>query len=157
MSNQMRWRYGDTSPVVFQVASATVIEIGDLLYVDDDEVKPAGDQEDQASPAGNQELFHDSFAGVAMQQSPAGEAEPIRVATRGVFEFDASTGAYEIGDFLGPDENVAGDALENQKVTDVAGPNLAVGRCVRRPASVANSVLVEIVSTVVHGGPQGPE
>jgi len=157
MSNQMRWRYGDTAPVVFQVASDTVIEIGDLVYLDSDEVKPAGDQADQLTASANQELFHDNFAGVAMQASPAGDAEPIRVATRGVFDFDAASGAYEIGDYLGADEVAAGDALENQKVTDVSGPNLAVGRCVRRTASAAASVLVEIVSTVLHGGPQGPE
>ncbi len=31
MTDKMRWRYGDTNPVVAPVDSATVIEIGDLV------------------------------------------------------------------------------------------------------------------------------
>ena len=157
MSNQMRWRYGDTSPVAMAVDSATVIEIGDLLYLDTDDVKPAGDQTDQSTEAANQALFHTNFAGVAIQQSRAGDTEPIRVATRGAFDFDVASGAFEVGDLFGAVENVAGDALENQTVTDVGALNLAIGRCIRRAPSATSSVIVEIVSTVMHGGPQAPE
>lgn len=32
MSDKMRWRYGDTNPVVAAIDAATVIEIGDLVY-----------------------------------------------------------------------------------------------------------------------------
>ena len=42
MSSTMRWRYGETNPIVLPVASATVIEIGDLVYFDSGTVKPAG-------------------------------------------------------------------------------------------------------------------
>ena len=41
MANTMRWRYGDTCPVVLPVDSATVIEIGDMVYLDTDDAKPA--------------------------------------------------------------------------------------------------------------------
>ena len=41
MTDKMRWRYGDTNPVVAAVAAATVIEIGDLLYQDTNNAKPA--------------------------------------------------------------------------------------------------------------------
>ena len=41
MSSTMRWRYGETNPVVLPVASATVIEIGDLVYFDSGTLKPA--------------------------------------------------------------------------------------------------------------------
>ena len=41
MSDILRWRYGDTSPVVIPVDSATVIEIGDLVYLDTEDAKPA--------------------------------------------------------------------------------------------------------------------
>src|SRR3954466_1580321 len=37
MSNTMRWRYGDTCPVMLPVDSATVIEIGDMLFLDTDD------------------------------------------------------------------------------------------------------------------------
>ena len=41
MTDKMRWRYGDTNPVVAAVDAATVIEIGDLLWQDTDDAKPA--------------------------------------------------------------------------------------------------------------------
>jgi len=85
MSNTMRWRYGETNPVVLPVLSATVIEIGDLVYLDTGTTKPAGALTYGASLAATQEAFHDKFAGVAMQQSRAGDTQDIRVATTGVF------------------------------------------------------------------------
>ncbi len=39
--DKMRWRYGDTNPVVAAVDADTVIEIGDLLWQDIDDAKPA--------------------------------------------------------------------------------------------------------------------
>ena len=101
MSDKMRWRYGDTNPVVAAVDSATVIEIGDLVYQDSDDAKPASSQADQGSETANQELFADNFLGVAMQRSRAGDTVPIRVATTGVFEFDCPSGTFELGDLLG--------------------------------------------------------
>ena len=41
MTDKMRWRYGDTNPVVAAVDAATAIEIGDLLWQDTDDAKPA--------------------------------------------------------------------------------------------------------------------
>jgi len=69
MANRMRWRYGDTNPVMLAVDPSTVIEIGDLVYFDTDDVRPAAMLADQGTPLANQELFHDQFAGVAMQAS----------------------------------------------------------------------------------------
>ncbi|MDZ4820467.1 MAG: hypothetical protein SGJ20_15985 [Planctomycetota bacterium] len=154
MSDQLRWRYGDTRPVVIPVDSATVIEIGDLLYLDTDDVKPASAQADAGSEAGNQEAFHDLFAGVAMQRSRSGDTKPIRVATSGVFEFTCPSAAFEVGALIGSSENAGGSALENQQVEGVATTNLAVGRCAKRVNPAATTVLVEIVSTISHGGPQ---
>ena len=41
VNDRMRWRYGDTNPVVAAVDLETVIEIGDLLWLDGDNAKPA--------------------------------------------------------------------------------------------------------------------
>ena len=154
MSDCMRWRYGETSPVVLPVDSATVIEIGDLVYLDTDDAKPAASQADQSSKVANQEVFHDKFAGVAMQRSPVGENNPIRVATAGVFELDCTSATSEVGQLVGLEEQSNGTQLENQKVDKVSAANLAIGRSVRRVNPAATRVLVEIVSTVVRGGPQ---
>jgi len=152
--NSMRWRYGDTTPVMLPVDAATVIEIGDLVYLDTDDAKPASSQADQGTEAANQEFFHDRFAGVAMQASRTGDTQSIRVASTGVFEFDCPSATFEVGAFVGADENGAGNALEDQKVASVATPNLAVGRCAKRLNPAGTRVLVDVESTVLKGGPQ---
>ncbi|MFO0791787.1 MAG: hypothetical protein U0805_20180 [Pirellulales bacterium] len=154
MANTMRWRYGDTCPVMLPVDSATVIEIGDLVYLDVDDAKPASAQADQSTEIGNQQLFHDVFAGVAMQASRSGDTQPIRVATAGVFEFDCLSTTLEVGDLMSSDENVAGVALLNQTVAKVGNPNAAIGRCAKRLNPAGTRVLVDIVSGVLKGGPQ---
>lgn len=154
MANQMRWRYGETSPVMLPVDASTVVEIGDLVYLDTDDVKPASSQSDGGTIILNQETFHDNFAGVAMQASATGADAPIRVATAGIFELDCASAVFEVGDLIGADENAGGNALEDQQAVAVATANLAVGRCARRVSPAATSVLVDIVSTVLKGGPQ---
>jgi hypothetical protein len=91
MGNLMRWRYGDTNPVVAAVDSSTVIEIGDLVYQSTDDARPASAQADQSTKALNQSTFAGNFLGVAMQQSRSGDTTPIRVATTGIFEFECAS------------------------------------------------------------------
>jgi len=155
MSDKMRWRYGDTNPVVAAVDSSTVIEIGDLVYQDVDDARPASSQADQGSETANQELFADKFLGVAMQRSRSGDTDPIRVATTGVFELDCPSGTFELGDLLGADENAAGDGLLDQQVAPVAASKYAVGRVAKRVATAATGVLVDVRSTVMTGGVEG--
>lgn len=152
MSDKMRWRYGDTNPVVAAVDSATVIEIGDLLWQDTDDAKPASAQPDQGTESANQQLFASKFLGVAMQRSRAGDAGPVRVATTGVFEYDCPSGAFELGDLVGANENAAGEALLNQEVDGVGSSANAIGRVARRAADAVTTVLVDICSKVMTGG-----
>lgn len=154
MANTMRWRYGDTCPVMLPVDSATAIEIGDMLYLDTDDAKPASAQGDQGTKSSNQQLFHDVFVGVAMQASRSGDTQPIRVATTGVFEFDVVSTTLEVGDLMGPDENVAGTALLNGTVIKVSNANAAIGRCAKRLNPAGTRVLVDVVSGILKGGPQ---
>ncbi|MBN2579247.1 MAG: hypothetical protein JXB10_09670 [Pirellulales bacterium] len=155
MADKMRWRYGDTNPVIAAVDASTVIEIGDLIYQDVDDARPASSQVDQGSEETNQEYFALRFLGVAMQRSRADETTPIRVATTGVFEFDCPSDTFELGDFVGPDEHALGNALLSQQVAKVAESKLAVGRVTKRQAVAATSVLIDIRSTVMTGGVQG--
>ena len=155
MSDKMRWRYGDTNPVVAAVDSATVIEIGDLVLLNTDDAKPASLQVDQGTKEGNQTAFAAIFLGVAMQRSQNGETAPIRVATTGVFEFDCASATFELGDMVGVDENAAGNALVNQQVVKVAAAKDAIGRVAKRQPAAGTSVLVDIRSTVMTGGVNG--
>jgi hypothetical protein len=152
MSDNLRWRYGETNPVMAAVDSATVIEIGDLLYLDTDDAKPASAMPDQSSELNNQVMFALKFLGVAMQKSRAGDATPIRVATGGVFEFDAVANTFEIGDLLGAHEDSNGTQLKNQEVAKVGATDQAIGRCVKRSPTSATKVCVSVSSTVVAGG-----
>lgn len=153
MSNKMRWRYGDTNPVLVPVSAFVVIEIGDLVMLNAGNAEPASDLADTGTEAGNQEAFHDLFIGVAMQQSRSGDTAPIRVATTGVFEFDCVSATLALGAFVGSDEDGTGTMLQPQVVAAVATANLAIGR-VEKAIAAATSVLVRIVSTVSLGGPQ---
>ncbi|GAB6164269.1 hypothetical protein JCM19992_02690 [Thermostilla marina] len=152
MVDRMRWRYGDTDPVVAAVDADTVIEIGDLLFLDGDDAKPASYVPDQGTEQANQEFFAGRFLGVAMQRSPAGCDRPVRVATRGVFEFECPPGTFELGDLVGVDESADGVTLCPQQVDKVTEARFALGRAARRAPSPESSVYVAVCSTVMHGG-----
>lgn len=154
MANTMRWRYGDTNPVMLPVDSATVIEIGDLVYMETDDARPASSQADQGTETANQQAFHSKFVGVAMQSSASGDYRSIRIATAGVFEYECATSTFEVGDLIGPDENLGGDGLEDQTVVAVATAGEAIGRCGKRVSSTGTRVLVDVVGTVLRGGVQ---
>ena len=155
MSDKMRWRYGDTNPVVAAVDAGTVIEIGDLLWQDTDDAKPASSRADLGSETANQEAMADVFLGVAMQRSRNGETAPIRLATTGVFEFDCPSGTFELGNLVGVDENAPGNALLNQQVATVSQSRYAIGRVAKRQSAATTSVLVDIRSTIMTGGVEG--
>jgi len=155
MADKLRYRRGDTNPVLAAVDSAVAVEIGDLCFLNTDDVRPASSQSDQGNLTGNQWLFASVFLGVAMQRSRVGDTDPIRVATGGVFEFTCASATFEVGDRIGACENADGDELEDQKVVAVASHALAIGRCARREATARTTVEVEIISTVMHGGVAG--
>jgi hypothetical protein len=152
MSDKMRWRYGDTNPVVAAVNAETVVEIGDLVWLDTDDAKPASGIANQGSKTANQTALKAKFLGVAMQRSRIDDVAPIRVATTGVFEFDCPSGTFELGDLIGGDTNAAGALLLNQQAAKVASSSCAIGRIAKRQASATTSVLVDIRSTVMTGG-----
>jgi len=125
MSDKMRWRYGETNPVVAAVDAATEIEIGDLLWHDTDDAKPASDVPDQGS-----------------------------VATTGVFELGCQATAFELGDLVAAAQGTV-DVLEDQQVAKASDPALSIGRAARREPNAATAVLVDIRSTVMTGGVKG--
>lgn len=137
MSDKMRWRYGDTNPVVAKVDPDTVIEIGDLVYLDTHDAKPVDDA--MMTP----KQLKKKFLGVAMQRSRRGENDPVRVATTGVFEFDCPMAVYELGDLVG--------IYGNQEVVDTVRKH-AIGRVARRAPIATSTILIAIQSTVMVGG-----
>lgn len=154
MANRMLYRWGETNPVRVAVDSAQVIEIGDLLWLNTDDARPASQNTYYASLSQTQANFHDKFLGVAEQQSRSGDTDTIRVATTGVFEFDCAAATFEIGDLVGPDDNAGATALLDQQVILTGHAGCAVGRVAKRYTSNTTSVEVDIVSYTMYGGPQ---
>lgn len=151
MSDKFRYQYGETHPVMLPVDADTVIHIGDLLFFETDDARPASEQTDQIGLENNQGLFASKFAGIAMQRSQAGETLPIRVATRGVFELLCPSSTFTVGDLVGASEQITGNALENQTVRKILRPELALGIVIQGGTSVI-SVQVEIFSRLFSAG-----
>ncbi len=110
----------------------------------------SGEMSPGASSGATRAAFAAKFLGVAMQQSPAGEDRPVRVATTGVFEFDCEPSVFELGDLVG----LATDAQTgqySQKLVKVATAAEAIGRVAKRSATSTDRVIVEICSTVMKG------
>lgn len=157
MSNIQRHRLWNSDPIVAAVDSAVVVEIGDLIFLNTDDARPASSLAAGSTLALTQESFHDKFLGVAAQQSRNGDTDPIRVDTAGVHEYPCDSTTWEIGDQVGVAESSA-FALEDQKVVQLgafgAATNArAIGRCAQRGTSVTK-VMVKIESTVMGGGSQ---
>lgn len=151
--NRQRWRYGDTNPVVTKaVPSATVIEVGDIVgQAVNGDPYPASAETWDTNIGTTQANFAPKFLGVSGSRSRNGDADPIRVCTTGVFEFDCAAATFEIGALVGPAKQT-GNAIESQKVVAVADENKAIGRVVKRYGTNTTRVLVAIGSAVVGNG-----
>ena len=133
------------------VDAETVIAVGDLLWFDTDDAKPASMQADQGSELANQTEIAAGFLGIALEASPAGSTTPIAVATSGIIEYPCVEASYTIGDLVGGKEQNDGKTLYNQKVAWVQTAQQAIGRVAESKAS-ATTILMLFVSTVMHGG-----
>ena len=119
------------------VANASLgIDIGDLLYQETDDARPASSQADQLSETLNQALFASKFIGVAnsSRSSTDAVAGTVRVQVDGLYEFTVVSNTFEIGDLLGADESSGGTALEDQQLKKVTHPDLAVAVVTERKA-----------------------
>ena len=153
MSDKMRWRYGDTNPVVAAVDAETVIEIGDLLWMDDTgSTKPASKLDLSKFSNPGQMQFAGVFLGVAMQRSRSGDTNPVRVSTTGVFEFDCLSNTFKLGDLIGIGKSNKVKVLLDQQVNPVASRIYAIARVAKREPSAVTSVLIDIRSTIMTGG-----
>ncbi len=157
MADVMRYRHV-TGEVMCLVDSAQVIEIGDLVWLNTDDVRPASQVSFAAGIAQAQEDLVDNFLGVAMGRSRSGDTAAIKVATEGVFEFVTASDTFQLGDLVGAADNTT--ELHDQQVvslgdghTDADAPR-AIGRCAKQEATAVTTVLIEIKSTVMTGGYQ---
>lgn len=131
------------------VANASLgIDIGDLMYHEVDDARPAGQQADQLTEEANQRMFAAKFLGVAMSArlSTDAVAGVVRVLTDGLYEFACASQTWEHGDLIGPVETSGGDALEDQKVTKVTHLDRAIGIAVERKGSASTKIWGRLIS-----------
>ncbi len=134
---------GSRPPVFLAVDSETVIEIGDLVFQEADDVRPASDLPWDTDLETTQENFQGKFVGMAMQRSRSGDAEEIRVSKSDVFDMECDSATFEVGDLVGPADSGA-NSLVNQKIVAVANVGLAIGRVARRSTTPTTKVAVRL-------------
>ena len=137
MSNQLRFRSGQVQLRKLRVDSGTVIEAGDLVFLDTDDVKPAADFTWDTDLATTQAAFAAVFLGVAHQQSADGDTDDVSVdlSPFSVYEFDVNSATYEVGDPLGPDENAS--QLMSRQLEAAASANSIARAAEYQPAAQA--------------------
>lgn len=155
ISDNYRYRYGETNPTFIPQKSGVAVSIGDLCWIDDTDgntLKPASAFAFSSAGFGQTQVnFAAKFVGVNAQRwdgtnQPTGSKDGNnRVDTSGVFEFDCAAGStFYTGDLVGPD-NSGGSTLMNQQVVKVADMAHAVAR-VQEPVTNGNKVKVRIIS-----------
>lgn len=158
MADKMRWRYGETNPIMAPPKSESLIEIGDFLWWDITAklARPFCELDPLTSwPSGAQNASK-YFLGVAMQRSPEGDTTPIRVATTGVFELDSEANqVYELGEYVAAVRATSPLKIENQKVLSTTSGLSGIGFVEKRESSNPATVLASIKSTWLRGGIRG--
>ena len=143
--NRLRFRSGQVHLRKVRVDAATVIEAGDLVWLDTDDAKPASAFAWTTNLATTQGNFAAKFLGVAHQPSAAGESEPISVdvSADSVYEFDVNSAAYEFGQSLGPDES--SNSLMNQQLESAVGTS-SIARAAEYTPAAATTLRVSFAS-----------
>ncbi len=146
MANRLRFRSGQVELHRLRVDSGTVIEAGDLVFLDTDDVKPASDFTWDTNLATTQAAFAAAFLGVAHQQSADGDTDDISVdlSSHSVYEFDVASATYEVGDVLGPDEGSSD--LTDQQLEAVSSAALGIARAAEYKPAAATLLRVRFAS-----------
>lgn len=160
MSDIQRHRSGPGLIREYPVDASVAMEIGDLCFVDTDDVKPAGYIPLGTTAALTQDAFHDLFIGVAASAHDANDtkvtkARIITPSPDDVFEFDCVSAAYNIGTLVGI--STTGASLpQPQKLTSVGSEGTAVGYVDGQYPAGTTKIMVRLFPTKLGGGPQTP-
>lgn len=129
MANHLRFRSGPVHLFKANIDSNSLIEPGDMLFLDSTEARPASEYVWNTDLPTTQAAFADAFLGIAHERSEVGDNTPVSVdmSPQSVYEFDVDISSYVLGSLLGPDENSS--ALMNQQLETVGASTQAIARC----------------------------
>lgn len=149
MANAYTYRHSGRTLQKFAVDSATVIEIGDAVYLDTDDVKPASSFTWDTNLATTQASFAAVFVGIAVESSASGQTTDINVDVSpvSVYEMTCTSDTYEVGAPLGL-AKAAGNALTNQTWEDAVATS-AVARAYKRTTTAGTKVELTVAPAYV--------
>jgi len=146
-------RYSGRGPIRTTSAptpASTMINTGDLLWLNSGVATPANAFTWDTNLATTQPEFRLLFLGVANEDKPASDASTrsIQIVTEGIFKYPCAAlgGALHIGGFVGPAKDANNNSLADQILASVATYDLSVGTLYEEAATGATSLTVWIVS-----------
>jgi len=153
---------GPINEVQFYFNGTIAVAVGDLMYMEVDDVRPLSSQADQLTEYDNMARAAPLFVGVSRDARTINETAVVLnhpVATDVEVEIPCASDTYEVGDMVGPIEYVsganAGIALENQKVQKTTDESLSIGYATRRYGSATTTVRCRLISRVCGHSPVG--
>jgi hypothetical protein len=150
-----RSMYENPMPLMAPVASASAVEVADLVALVSGNVVAAASFTWNTSLSQTQTDFAAAFLGASAQKKIANVAQVagnsaanlMRIDTAGVFEFDCTSATYAVGDLVGPAKDT-GNNLLSQKVEAVSASEArAIGRVVEAGSSLTR-VKVRLLSKI---------
>ena len=145
----MRHRYGTQYIVRAAVDSGTEIRLGDLLFLDTDDAKPASSEAWVTDLVTTQSNFNNHFLGIALAEHPANSGAvsdfPVDISPLSVYEMDCDSEVHELGDLLTPIK-ASGNALVPNKLRKTTTTAAGCARCLRRDPVSRTTVLVRFQS-----------
>ncbi|MDZ4685747.1 MAG: hypothetical protein SH850_11830 [Planctomycetaceae bacterium] len=146
MSNALRFRSGQVELHRLRVDSGTVLNPGDLVYLDTDDVKPASDLPFDTDLATTRDNFGAVFLGICHQASADGETADVSVdlSPLSVYEYDCDSATYEVGTLLAADGD--GTGLEAQRLSKTTSAAAAIARSAEYKASAATLIRAQFAS-----------
>jgi hypothetical protein len=146
MSHSLRFRSGQVELHRLRVAAETVLEPGDLVWLDGDDLKPAADFPFDTDLDTTRAAFAAVFLGVCQQYSAAGDTADVSVdlSPLAVYEFDCDAATFEVGSLLAPDGD--SEALFSRKLAKVTDPAVAIARAAEYQAGEATRIRVQFAS-----------
>jgi hypothetical protein len=151
LTTEVRYLYGETSPVDATVDTATELKIGDIVLLTAGKVVAA-------SSVATAALAAASFMGISGQTKLAGADQirgnsrknRVRIDTTGTFSIPCAD-ALVVGDKVGP--KVVGGKATTQEVTKAAAATDAIGICVADKAAGDTHAIVQINSKLINTAP----
>lgn len=143
-------------PIVAPVATATAVNVGDLVAVQSGAVVPASGFTWNTDLVTTQTAFAAAFVGHSFQFKGANvarvfgnsEDNTLGVSSAGTYEFDCAAANFTLGQYVGVAKNPAANALLDQTVVGVGSAAAAIGQVVLAGVNLTR-VRVRLLSGVL--------